>query len=77
MRPTFLKGYEYPAMVATMATTILKDQSEVRVLFISGYAPGVLDIQIIVGSGLEFLRKSFKPEVFLRRVREVLNRAGQ
>jgi two-component system, cell cycle sensor histidine kinase and response regulator CckA len=57
-----------------VAAAILKDHPDVQVLFISGYASDVLSAQSITEGGLEFLQKPFKPEVLLRRVREILNK---
>ena len=59
------------------AAAILKSQPDVQVLFISGYAPDVLSDGSMTEDEMEFLQKPFKPDVLLRQVREMLNRANK
>ena len=60
-----------------LAATIQKDQPQTQVLFMSGYASDVLNHEDVAQNGSEFLQKPFKPEVLLRRVREILDKIGK
>jgi two-component system cell cycle sensor histidine kinase/response regulator CckA len=47
-----------------------------RTLFISGYAHEVIENQIEFEAEDAFIAKPFTPEVFVRKIREVLQRSG-
>ncbi len=65
-----------PDMRGTELAKILKlARSNLRVLFISGYAPDVFASQGMDGGGLELLAKPFAPAALTRRVREILDRS--
>ena len=51
------------------------NRPELRFLFISGHAPGVMEDGF--GAGEAFLAKPFEPAALLRRVRELLDAAAQ
>ena len=57
-----------------LAATIQKDRPRTQVLFMSGYASDILNLESVLEKGCEFLQKPFKPEVLLRRVRDLLDR---
>jgi signal transduction histidine kinase/ActR/RegA family two-component response regulator len=55
-----------------LAAEILRNRSGIRVLFMSGYAEGIVSPSIVEGAG--FLAKPFRPDELVQRVREVLDR---
>ena len=57
----------------TLAGRLHPSQPLMRVLYISGYAENVLDVQDELGPVTEFLQKPFAPSVLLHRVRELLD----
>ena len=44
-----------------------------RVLFLSGYAAGTLDLESLAASGSGFLQKPFSRAALLQKVRELLD----
>ncbi len=53
-----------------LARQVAASHPHLRVLYISGYAVDAADVR---GLGASFVEKPFSPEVFARKVREVLN----
>jgi CheY-like chemotaxis protein len=51
-----------------------KIRPDIKVLFISGYPADILTKKGIVGEGINFISKPINPEVFLRKIREVLDK---
>jgi two-component system, cell cycle sensor histidine kinase and response regulator CckA len=47
-------------------------RSDVKLLFISGYSPEILERKGLKGVNINFLSKPFKPDVFSKKIREVL-----
>ena len=56
-----------------LAERLSRNFSNLKVLYISGYANEALDQQGLLGSGIAFLEKPFSSEALARKVREVLN----
>ncbi len=52
---------------------ILRESSDAKVLFISGYAPDIIKNQGMVTEGAHFLSKPILPNELLHRVREILD----
>ncbi len=58
---------------AELATLLSESNSEIRILFMSGYSEDVLDNRAGVSGGENFLRKPFESEELIRMVRNVLD----
>jgi PAS domain S-box-containing protein len=56
-----------------LAERLSRNFSNLKVLYISGYANEALDQQGLLGSGIAFLEKPFSSDALARKVREVLN----
>ncbi len=48
-----------------------------KVLYMSGYTDEAINPQGALEEGLSFIQKPFAPDELLRKVREVLEKAGQ
>jgi CheY-like chemotaxis protein len=55
-----------------LATRLLTQRPDLRVLLVSGYASESLDLRGALTAGAEFLQKPFTPSVLLARVRTLL-----
>jgi CheY-like chemotaxis protein len=51
-----------------------KLRPDIKVLFISGYSADILTKKGIAGEGINFISKPINPEVFFRKIREVLDK---
>jgi PAS domain S-box-containing protein len=56
-----------------LASHLLAERPELRVLFISGYPDDAWDLQDVAGRGLEFLQKPFTPQELVGRVGALVN----
>ena len=68
-----MPGLSGPKVVEGIAPS----RPEMKVLYISGYSDESVVRNGMVGPGIAFLSKPFAPEVFLRKVRELLDVPGQ
>jgi CheY-like chemotaxis protein len=64
-----MPGMNGPALAGRLRST----RPLMRVLYISGYAENVLDVQDELGPVTGFLQKPFAPSVLMHRVRELLD----
>jgi CheY-like chemotaxis protein len=60
-----------------LAHAVQSTRPDVRVLYVSGYSDEPIVQDRIVGAGLVLLQKPFTADVLARKVREVLDAAGQ
>jgi PAS domain S-box-containing protein len=51
-----------------------KIRPDIKILFVSGYSADILTKKGIVGEGINFISKPINPEVFFRKIREVLDK---
>lgn len=56
-----------------LAENILKESEEVKILFMSGYAGGILPIKTILEQGAHLLQKPFSYSILLKAVRQTLD----
>jgi PAS domain S-box-containing protein len=56
-----------------LSQEMLRAHPGLRVLFVSGYTDDVLDSEIPLGKGRDFLQKPFSPATLLQRVRKLLD----
>jgi PAS domain S-box-containing protein len=62
-----------PNMTGPQVATALREKlPKMRVLFVSGYASELLDVQGLLSSSVSFLQKPFGPQALVDRVRTVL-----
>lgn len=53
---------------------ILKRRPDIKMLFISGYAPDAIYDRLIPDPEIDFISKPFSPHILLTKVREVLDK---
>ncbi len=51
-----------------------KIRPDIKVLFISGYSADILTKKGIAGEGINFISKPIHPEIFFRKIREILDK---
>jgi two-component system cell cycle sensor histidine kinase/response regulator CckA len=56
-----------------IAEALLKIQPSLKVLFMSGYTDNAIGYQNVLDEGIQFLQKPFTPEVFFKKIREILD----
>jgi CheY-like chemotaxis protein len=56
-----------------LSQEMIRTHPGLRVMFISGYTDNVLDSDVSLGKGMDFLQKPFSPTALLQRVRKLLD----
>jgi CheY-like chemotaxis protein len=56
-----------------LSQEMIRTHPGLRVMFVSGYTNAVLDSEVSIGEGTDFLQKPFTPAVLLQRIRKLLD----
>ncbi len=62
---------------SSLAEALTKERPELRVLFVSGYAPDSVSVRGVIDQGAAYLQKPFSPELLKRRVRDLIDGPGR